>query len=211
MRCATICGMTSTVVHLVRHGLVHNPDQVLYGRLPDFHLSERGQQMAQMAADYFAEQNRQVSYLVSSPLERAQETMEPFARHYGLPVTIDDRVLEAGNDFEGTVVKEQLRRPQAWWKLRNPAQPSWGEPFADIARRMAAAVRSAKAVAEGSEAVIVSHQLPIWVTYLSLEGKSFVHDPTKRRCNLASVTSVHFVDDEVIGTTYAEPARSLYV
>lgn len=209
-KCATICGMTTTVVHVVRHGEVHNPDHVLYGRLPDFHLSARGHEMAELTTQYFAQNNRPITQLVSSPLERAQETIAPMAKHFELPVTIDDRVLEAGNDFEGTHVTTELKRPANWWKLRNPAQPSWGEPFADIARRMAAAVRSAKAAAEGSEAIIVSHQLPIWVLYLTLSGQSFVHDPRKRRCNLASVTSVHFVDDDVIGTTYVEPARSLY-
>ena len=29
-----------TLVHLVRHGEVHNPDKVLYGRLDGFHLSD---------------------------------------------------------------------------------------------------------------------------------------------------------------------------
>ena len=31
----------------MRHGEVHNPDKILYGRLPDFHLSEKGRAQAQ--------------------------------------------------------------------------------------------------------------------------------------------------------------------
>src|SRR5699024_3531401 len=40
-----------TLVHLMRHGEVHNPDSILYGRLPGYNLSELGHQMAQMVAD----------------------------------------------------------------------------------------------------------------------------------------------------------------
>jgi broad specificity phosphatase PhoE len=36
-----------TIVHLLRHGEVYNPEKVLYGRLPDFHLSELGREMAE--------------------------------------------------------------------------------------------------------------------------------------------------------------------
>ena len=38
-----------TVVHLVRHGEVHNPDRVLYGRLPEFHLSALGRELDSLA------------------------------------------------------------------------------------------------------------------------------------------------------------------
>ena len=40
-----------TIVHLLRHGEVYTPSGVLYGRWPDFHLSELGQEMAQRVAD----------------------------------------------------------------------------------------------------------------------------------------------------------------
>ena len=46
--------MTRTVVHLLRHGEVHNPEGVLYGRLPGYRLAERGERMAERVADYFA-------------------------------------------------------------------------------------------------------------------------------------------------------------
>ena len=59
-----------TVVHLLRHGEVHNPEGVLYGRIPDYHLSNLGQEMAQRIAEVTAD--RDITYVVSSPLERAQ-------------------------------------------------------------------------------------------------------------------------------------------
>ncbi|MDF8264642.1 histidine phosphatase family protein [Luteipulveratus flavus] len=199
-----------TVVHLVRHGEVDNPTKVLYGRLADFHLSELGHRMAELAAEHLAD--RDVTHLVSSPLERAQETMQPLADAVGLPVTLDERVIEAGNDFEGRTVgadPKQLLHPRFWVKLRNPLRPSWGEPYAHIAARMSAAIDDARDAARGHEAVIVSHQLPVWTTRRHYEGKRLWHDPRKRECALASVTSLTFVGDDVVSLSYAEPAASL--
>ena len=82
----------TTVVHLMRHGEVHNPTGVLYGRIPDFHLSELGHKMADRVAEHVA--GRDIVHLVSSPLERAQETMEPIARTLGLTPDIDERLIE---------------------------------------------------------------------------------------------------------------------
>ena len=70
-----------TIVHLVRHGEVHNPAGLLYGRLPDYHLSDLGREMAQAVADDL--RSRDVVHLRCSPLERAQETMEPIAEALG--------------------------------------------------------------------------------------------------------------------------------
>ena len=93
--------------------------------------------------------------------------------------------------------------------LRNPIRPSWGEPYKEIAARMKLAVDDAREAARGHEAVIVSHQLPVWIARRAYEQKSFVHDPRKRQCTLASLTSLYFDGDEFIGVTYSEPARDL--
>lgn len=199
-----------TVVHLVRHGEVHNPGGVLYGRMPGFHLSELGRRMAIQTGAWLAQ--RDVTYLVSSPLERAQETIEPLAEALHLPVTIDERVIEAGNDFEGLTVgtkPAQLLRPRFWPKLINPTKPSWGEPYSEIAARMQAAVHDARQTAQGHEAVIVSHQLPVWIARESFEGRRLWHDPRKRQCSLASVTSFTFRGDFLISVGYAEPSADL--
>ncbi|AKU17987.1 histidine phosphatase family protein [Luteipulveratus mongoliensis] len=199
-----------TTVHLVRHGEVDNPDKVLYGRMPDFHLSPLGREMAQLTAASLRE--RDITHLVSSPLERAQETMAPLAEALGQGVTLDERVIEAGNDFEGLTVgsnPKQLLHPRFWPKLLNPAKPSWGEPYAEIVTRMTAAVEDARAAALGHEAVIVSHQLPVWTARRHYEGMRLWHDPRRRECTLASVTSLTFVGDELLFLSYAEPAASL--
>jgi broad specificity phosphatase PhoE len=198
-----------TTVHLLRHGEVHNPAKVLYGRLPGYRLSDDGIAVAKKAADWFVEKD--VVHLVASPLERTQQTAQPLAEAKRLEVHVDERIIEAGNAFEGLVVAGSggvWRAPRHWWRLRNPMRPSWGEPYVEIAARMIAAVEAARDTARGHEAVLVSHQLPIWTLRLHLEGRRYVHDPRRRECGLASVTSVHYDGDRVDGVTYAEPAGS---
>jgi len=200
----------TTVVHLMRHGEVHNPTGVLYGRLADYHLSDLGRQMAERVAEHVA--GRDVVHLVSSPLERAQETMEPIAKTFGLTPAIDERVIEAANLFEGKkfgVGDGALRKPSAWWLLRNPFKPSWGEPYTELVRRMRAAMETARQKAAGHEALIVSHQLPIWIVRSATEGRRLWHDPRKRQCSLASLTSFTFHGDQIVSVGYAEPAKDL--
>jgi broad specificity phosphatase PhoE len=201
---------TRTVVHLLRHGEVFNPTGVLYGRLPGFRLSELGEQMAVRAAEALAD--RDVTVVVSSPLERAQQTAAPVAAKHGIPVTIDDRIVEASNVFEGSRVgvgDGVLKSPKAWRHLWNPLAPSWGEHYVDLAGRMRAGVTAARGAARGHEAVLVSHQLPIWIARLDAEQRRFVHDPRKRQCGLASLTSLTFDDDRLVAITYTEPSADL--
>jgi broad specificity phosphatase PhoE len=196
-----------TVVHLLRHGEVHNPSRVIYGRLPEFHLSEDGRIMAKAAAGFFA--GRDVAALFSSPLDRARETAEPLAAQTGLQVIVDPRLIEPWNHFEGLtfgVGDGSLRRVEHWTALRNPFRPSWGEPYREIADRMLAAMADARDAARGHEAVCVSHQLPIWVTYRAVRGQRLWHHPSHRRAALASVTSFTYTGDKITGMSYAEPA-----
>jgi len=201
---------TRTTVHLLRHGEVHNPTGVLYGRLPGFRLSERGLAMAERLAKTLAE--RPVTHLACSPLERAQQTMAPVAEALRLEVHTDDRVIEASNAFEGEkfgVGDGSLRNPGHWKHLRNPFRPSWGEPYAEIVARMGPAVDDARKAAHGSEAVIVSHQLPIWTIRSSLAGNRLWHDPRKRQCTLASLTSLVYAGERLLRIDYSEPAADL--
>src|SRR5437764_3495544 len=120
-----------TTLHLVRHGEVENPQGVLYGCLPGFVLSDAGRSMSEAAARALAD--RDVAFVWSSPLERAVETAEPIAAHHSLDVTIEERLIEPWNIFEGLtfgVGDGSLWRPTHWAQLRNPFQPSWGEPYA---------------------------------------------------------------------------------
>ena len=196
-----------TVVHLLRHGEVSNPNGVLYGRLPGYHLSGNGRLMAAAAADFFAE--RPVAALFASPLERAQETALPVAERLGLEIVTDERLIESMNVLEGkTVTLAQLAlNPANWRYLWNPFRPSWGEPYQQVVTRMRQVIDRAREAAPGQEAVCVSHQLPIWVSRLAAEHKRLWHNPNNRQCALGSVTSFTFDGDELAGVSYAVPPR----
>ncbi|WP_291313273.1 histidine phosphatase family protein [Corynebacterium sp. UBA2622] len=203
--------MTRTTVHLVRHGEVFNPRRILYGRMPGYHLSSRGESMAAVTAAFF--DGRDVSYLAASPLERAQETARPIARVTGLDIDTCADIIEAGNTFEGLRTKgwrSQLFNPVRWRHMTNPARPSWGEPYVDILERMMPAVRTAAeraAAAGGSEAVLVSHQLPIVVVQRYVQGKPLAH--VSRECDLASVTSLVLDGGVVVDWSYNRPAKDI--
>ena len=199
-----------TTVHLVRHGEVFNPEKLLYGRLPGYRLSDLGEQMAERVGDYLA--GRDVTHIGASPLQRAQQTAAPLAQRTSLPIHTDDNLLEATNVFEGkrvSVGDGVLRKPSAWRHLYNPFKPSWGEPYVDLAARMRLAVLTARDAARGHEAALVSHQLPIWIARLDAERRRFWHDPRSRQCSLASITSIVFEDDAIVGIEYAEPCADL--
>jgi broad specificity phosphatase PhoE len=203
-------GQTRTTVHLIRHGEVHNPEGVLYGRRDGYHLSDLGREMAERIGKSLGE--RDIVHLRTSPLERAQETAAPLATALGLDPVVDARLIESTNVFEGRRFghgDSALRKPTTWLHLWNPWKPSWGEPYKEIVARMFAAIHDARDAARGHEAAIVSHQLPIWVTRLSLERRSFVHDPRRRQCTLCSVTSLQFTDDALTTIGYSEPAGDL--
>jgi broad specificity phosphatase PhoE len=202
-------GQNRTIVHLVRHGEVDNPAGLLYGRLPDFHLSELGKEMAERVAEYFSD--RDIVHVRSSPLERAQETAAPIAEAFGLPVAIDTRLIEAANYFQGLRLSFDgaLRHPRNWLYFRNPLRPSWGEAYTDILVRMRPAMKDAADAALGHEAVIVTHQLPIWMARSNAEGRRMVHDPRHRQCTLGSVTSFTYIDAHVTSVSYAEPVAEL--
>ena len=202
--------MTITRVHLLRHGEVHNPRGVLYGRLPGYGLSERGHAMARRVADTVAE--RDIVHVGSSPLQRAQETAAPVAEKLELKIVTEGRVIEAENVFEGLtfgVGAGSLAHPRHWKYLRNPFRPSWGEPYKEQVVRMRAAMDDVAEEVVGHEAVIVSHQLPIWVTRLAVEGRRLWHDPRKRECSLASLTTFTYEDDAIVSVAYSEPAADL--
>jgi broad specificity phosphatase PhoE len=201
----------SSTVHLARHGEVENPQKILYGRQPGWRLSSRGQQMAEVLGEW--SKSIDLGALHVSPLQRAQETAAPIAKAHNIEITTDERLIEAGNIFEGKSFEPGsgiLKHPTAWRHLYNPWKPSWGEPYVDQINRMFAAIFAAHKAADGKDAIVVSHQLPIWITRSAIEGRSMLHDPRKRECTLASVTSIHFDHEGVIsGLSYSEPAAHL--
>lgn len=201
--------MPASVLHLVRHGEVDNPTRVLYGRKPGFHLSELGRRMAVSAAEAF--EGHPITALYASPLERAQESAQPWAKAFGLAVRTEPRIIEPTNKFEGSRVRfpQLLGQPRVWPWILNPFRPSWGEAYRSIADRMNAAMRDAWDAADGGEVAMVSHQLPIWMATRRANGQPLFHDARKRRCSLSSVTSFELRDGRFVEVGYRDPAAEL--
>lgn len=201
--------MPAVRVHLVRHGEVHNPEGVLYGRLPAFNLSERGVRMAELAAAELSRLNHAYRRLLASPLDRTQQSAAPIAEKLGLKVELEPRIIEPSNVFEGFVVgpKTVIRHPRILLRLFNPWRPGWGEPYRDIADRMFAAIDDAAASVDGGDIVMVSHQLPIVMVQRRLAGKWLAHNPKLRRCSLSSITTLERVHGRWVEIDYREPAK----
>lgn len=194
-----------TVVHLVRHAEVDNPDGVLYGRAAGFGLTPRGEAMALALADWFA--TRDVAAVWTSPLLRARRTAAPLADRLGLEARVDDRLLEASSTLEGTratLSRSVLAQPHVWPHVWNPLRPSWGEPYALVAARMWAAVEELRPAAACREVVLVSHQMPIWVVRRRAQRQRLAHHPRRRECALASVTSLRFAGDTLAQVDYRD-------
>jgi broad specificity phosphatase PhoE len=199
----------------VRHGEVHNPDGILYGRIPGYHLSELGHRMAAAAAQSLS--GRPVTGLFASPLQRAQESAQPWAEAFDLEIVTDERLIEPTNKFEGKKFEfgpQVLTRPQSWPWILNPFRPSWGEPFTSVADRMMAVIEDAHASVDEGEVVLVSHQMPIVMVQRLLSGRKLYHDPRKRRCSLSSITTLALRDPaeegpRFIEVNYQDPAAEL--
>ncbi len=186
--------------HLIRHGEVDNPDGVLYGRLPGYHLSARGVEMAHAAARTLSASGRQVDHIFASPLERTVETADSFASEFNLDVGRRPGLIEASSLLEGgryTANLSILKHPGVWRYLVNPFRPSWGEAYSHVADRMLIELEAARQLPGSGDVVLISHQLPIWIAHRSASGRPLVHDPRKRRCGLASITSFEWTNERL--------------
>ena len=198
--------MPETVVYLVRHGQVGNPRRVLYGRLPGYHLSSRGQAQADLLARHFAEVP--VAAVVASPWSgpsrRPPRSPPPTASGPHRPAPHRDEQHLRG----GRRKRRLVHPPPSWWRLRDPCAPLLGERNVDMVERVHAVVDAVREEFAGRQVVLVSHQAPIWVARLAFERRRLTHWPGFRRCTLASVTTLAFDGDQLTRASYAEPAAS---
>lgn len=142
----------SCTVHLVRHGEVHNPQHIMYGRLPGFRLSERGREQALAAAQWL--QARPLSALYSSPMQRTCESAAILsAAHGDLPVHVDRRLIEVHTPWEGRPLLELMRRD---WDMYSGNGPEY-EQAADVARRGQEFLADMRQTWPGGEVAALTH------------------------------------------------------
>jgi broad specificity phosphatase PhoE len=192
-----------TLIHLLRHGEVENPANLRYGRIIGFHLSRRGEEQAVQTARYLRDRGP-IEYLVSSPVGRAIQTASIVQRELQLgEIAIEDRVTEAWSRFDG-LSRIAFLSPRHWPKLWNPFEPSWAEPFDEVAARMRAAIYDVLASHRDQTSLVVTHQGPIWNARHALEreGPPWL---SPVRCAHASLTTLRFDGDRYVGHSYWAP------
>ena len=193
--------LTKTLIHLVRHAEVENPNNIWYGRLEGWALSERGLRQVEVLAKHFAD--RPVAAVYSSPLTRALQTSTAIAMAHGVEVRIDEDIIESEAKLQGLPGDRRLfRNPANVRYFVNPMRPSWGEPYVSIRARMAQAVKRMRNEHPGGEVVAVSHQTPVLVARLMFEGNPKPPWRAKVPCARASITTLIFEDDRFAGTEY---------
>lgn len=101
-----------TVIHFVRHGMVHNPQEILYGRRPQFRLSSTGRFQAEKAASCLGAY--QIAAVYSSPLLRARQTARPIAAAAGVKLRISGFLNEVWTPYEGWPLAEFLKLPDIY-------------------------------------------------------------------------------------------------
>jgi broad specificity phosphatase PhoE len=157
----------TTTIWLARHGEVHNPSNVLYGRLPRMDLSPEGRRQAQALNSFLAE--RPLAAIYSSPMLRARRTAETIrASHPDLPrVRIDTDLQEIRSGWQG----EPLADLEAinWDFYSHPRQPD-DESLAIIQARMQRWLDRMLRRHSGAEVVGVSHGDPILILAGTLMG-----------------------------------------
>lgn len=200
--------LTTTTIHLVRHAEVENPDNIWYGRLEGWVLSERGLRQVLVLAEHFAA--RPVAAVYSSPLTRAIQTSDPIAAPHDLKVQVSEDIIETEAKLQGLPGDRRLfRNPANVRYFVNPMKPSWGEPYPAIRARMARAVDQMRQDHPGTEVVAVSHQTPILVARLMYENNRKQPWRAKVPCDRASITSLVFEDGEFVGVEYQPVGNSV--
>lgn len=152
-------------LYLVRHGAVHNPERVRYGRLPGYALSELGRTQIQETARWLDAQPRRPTRIVTSPLERAAQSGAILGEHLGIDArSTDERVIEARSRFDGLGYRRDLLAhvQRALFSGDRDEDPQ------SVADRMRRAI--VEHAAGDGPVVIVSHQLPIQYVRLAVVG-----------------------------------------
>ena len=211
-----------TTILLVRHTEVHNPDRVLYGRLPRFRLSEQGRQQAERTAAFLAD--RPVVAIYSSPLLRARQTADVIAHYHPEATRHVSRLLqEVGSAWQGTPFTSFKAGFSTYTERREPDD----ESLEDVAARMRAFVERTRRRHPGACVVAVSHGDPISALRVVLSGRpltlaalrgadyaglgsvtEITYQPGEDRPRVAYLTVPWTATNTVRGVRHAESTRS---
>lgn len=202
----------TTTIYLVRHGEVHNPDGILYGRIPGYRLSENGQSQAQAAAIYLSD--KPLAAIFASPQQRAQETAGFIGQaHPHLAIQTEELLDEVHTPWEGHLLTDMEARG---WDLYTGVEPPYESP-ADILARVRRFYTKVRTEYAGKSVAAVSHGDIVVFSFLYAMRQS-VETIIKRDLPslglpepypvTASVNVITFTtpdDDEIPGYLYHRP------
>ncbi|RMG83754.1 MAG: histidine phosphatase family protein [Chloroflexi bacterium] len=196
-------------IHFVRHGHVYNPDNIYYGRLPNFRLSEDGQKQAQAAAQALA--NAPIVAVYCSPQQRAQETAAYIAKPHQLMPIVDEGLNEVYSPFDG-ITQEELANVRQFDLYKGAPSPY--EQPQDVMARIEDFIARMQQAHDGEEIVAVTHGDPLAFTILYAHGRPVT---TEEKGALhkygvpdgypqtASIFSLTLDGDKIIQTRYTRP------
>ena len=178
-------------VHLVRLGEAHNPAEVVYDSLPGFPLTATGSAQARAVSRYLGSQP--IVAVWSSPLQRALETATPIATRNGLPVTVEQELIEWSllSRWAGTRWSDLPTTHPG--ELQAYLEHPDGLDFADetlekLATRMVTAIKRIDVATDAGDVVIVGHQDPIQAARLALTGRALANLHTDKPTHGSAIT-----------------------
>ncbi len=158
-----------TIISLIRHGQVHNPQKVIYGRLPGFELSDLGKQQAEATADYL--KHAALTAIYSSPLLRARQTAGIVRTyHPGIALQIAEQVNEVTFLFEGQPMANMADRN---WDLYTGVGAEYEQPE-DVVARVTPFLLTLRDTYPGQHLAIVSHGDVIAFTLLWFNNRELI-------------------------------------
>lgn len=140
-----------TTIHFVRHGEVHNPDRVLYLRLPGMYLSENGLRQARCLARILKQPP--LAAVFSSPMPRAVQTADYVAYEHGLVVTSSALINELYSPYQGYPI-EKIER--GGWDLYTSVEAPY-ERWDDVLNRIQQFCHDVHAAFPDQEIAAVTH------------------------------------------------------
>jgi broad specificity phosphatase PhoE len=182
----------TTTILVVRHTEVHNPQRVLYGRLPSYRLSDYGIKQAERLAEFLAD--RAIDVVYSSPLERARQVAALIAnRHPEARRMVTGLLNEIGTSWEGTPFAQFKAGFSAYENRRHDDD----ETIADVQGRMTQFVARARDKHPGATIVGVSHGDPITILRIALSGRPVTVAATKGSdyAGLGSITEISYAPE----------------
>lgn len=211
-----------TVCYLVRHCDVENPKGVIYGHLPGFGLSRKGQEQGARLGEFLSRSG--IATIYTSPLQRARETSALIQAHLSSPIpeVVADDLIEAefGRYLQGVNYAQiPWRRPRWLLHMLWPGLLPGDEKVRHMRDRVQRVIDRGLRETQGAPFVCISHGDPIQAFWATTD-----HRPPwalhrlqcakggllELRYRNSQLTSKRYLSPEALTKLVAQPVEGLY-